>query len=115
MGSIAQVQLIVTGRIIDWLRLALSLVLEQETAIGRQNVRERCSFHLMAPMTEAYFFGEAAALKRAGAMRNPSRFDRQVCDPEAFTVADSRYLGLADLWSGDNPAQPVRSFWSGDR
>ena len=32
-------------------------------------VRERCSFHLLCPMLEAYFFGEPAALQRAGAKR----------------------------------------------
>jgi hypothetical protein len=39
-------------------------------------VRERCSFHLLCPMLEAYFFGEPAALVRAGARQpailNPS-------------------------------------------
>jgi hypothetical protein len=30
-------------------------------------VRERCSFHLLCPMVEAYFYGEPAALTRAGA------------------------------------------------
>jgi hypothetical protein len=43
-------------------------------AIAR--VRERCSFHLLCPMVEAYFFGEPAPLVRAGARRsailNPS-------------------------------------------
>lgn len=32
-------------------------------------LRERCSFHLLSPMVEAYFFGEDAALERAGATR----------------------------------------------
>ena len=32
-------------------------------------VRERCSFHLFRPMTEAYFFGDATALQRAGVSR----------------------------------------------
>jgi hypothetical protein len=35
--------------------------------LGR--LRERCSFHLLCPMLETYFFGESAALQRAGAMR----------------------------------------------
>ena len=34
-----------------------------------EKVRERCSFHLFRPMTEAYFFGDPAALQRA-ARRN---------------------------------------------
>ena len=32
----------------------------------RKNIRERCSFHLLCPMVEAYFFGEPEALTRAG-------------------------------------------------
>lgn len=32
----------------------------------RELLRERCSFHLLAPMLEAYFFGERGALTRAG-------------------------------------------------
>lgn len=32
----------------------------------RQRLRDRCSFHLLCPMIETYFFGEADALKRAG-------------------------------------------------
>jgi hypothetical protein len=34
-------------------------------------IRERCSFHLLCPMLEAYFFGEPAALQRAGGTRPP--------------------------------------------
>src|SRR5260370_9201207 len=37
-----------------------------ETVV-RDRVRERCSFHLFRPMTEAYFFGERDAVSRAGA------------------------------------------------
>jgi hypothetical protein len=29
-------------------------------------LRDHCSFHLLKPMVEAYFFGEPAALERAG-------------------------------------------------
>lgn len=57
-------------------------------------VRERCSFHLLCPMLEAYFFGEPAALQRAGAMRAAS------LDPsrhlEDFLTADPGFLGPAD-------------------
>ncbi|HEX7836167.1 MAG TPA: hypothetical protein VF469_01825 [Kofleriaceae bacterium] len=58
-------------------------------------VRERCSFHLLCPMLEAYFFGEPAALQRAGAMRAVS------LDPsnhlEDFLAADSAFLEPGDV------------------
>jgi len=53
-------------------------------------IRERCSFHLLCPMLEAYFFGEAAALERAGATRTA------ILDPshhlENFHAADLEFL-----------------------
>jgi hypothetical protein len=62
------------------------------TALAR--VRERCSFHLLCPMLEAYFFGEPAALQRAGATRPAS------LDPshhlEDFLAVDPTFLGPAD-------------------
>jgi hypothetical protein len=58
-------------------------------------VRERCSFHLLCPMLEAYFFGEPAALQRAGATRPAS------LDPsnhlEDFLAADPAFLGPGDV------------------
>jgi hypothetical protein len=39
----------------------------QQSGPEYAQVRERCSFHVFPPMTEAYFFGDAAALRRAGA------------------------------------------------
>lgn len=60
----------------------------QERATER--ARRCCSFHLFSPMIEAYFFGEAAALQRAGATRR-SRLDPGVCDVEDFLVQDAEY------------------------
>lgn len=53
-------------------------------------VRERCSFHLLRPMIEAYFFGEPAALVRAGAMRSPSHGP----DLEGFRTDDADFLAV---------------------
>ena len=55
-------------------------------------VRERCSFHLLAPMVETYFFADAEALVSAGASR-PSRVDASAIDLEAFVTNDADYLG----------------------
>ncbi len=59
-----------------------------------QKLQERASFHLLAPMVEAYFFGEPAALVRAKATRAPCRFDRGH-DVEDFEVDDQAYLAPA--------------------
>lgn len=55
---------------------------------------DRCSFHLLAPMTEAYFYGEPEALARAESKR-PSRFS-PAADVEGFTVEDPAYEALPD-------------------
>jgi len=57
-------------------------------------IRERCSFHLFRPMVEAYFFGDAQALQRAGAVRSPQLpFD---LDLEQFCTVDARYRDLPE-------------------
>lgn len=66
------------------------------TSMGAQEkvtqlVRKRCSFHLLAPMVEAYLFAEPAALTRAGATR-PARVDPAI-DLEDFVTDDPDYLG----------------------
>jgi hypothetical protein len=55
-------------------------------------LQRRCSFHLMVPMPEAYFFGEPAALRRAKATGAPSLFDERAHDIEQFSVDDARFL-----------------------
>ena len=57
-------------------------------------VRERCSYHLFRPMTEAYFFGELAALQRAHAVR-PNQLPANV-DLEQFRTIDRIFLDLPD-------------------
>ncbi len=59
-----------------------------------QALAERGSFHLLAPMVESYFFGEAAALKRAKATQAPNRFN-MARDLEDFEVDDPAYLAPA--------------------
>ncbi|TMQ06953.1 MAG: hypothetical protein E6J90_44775 [Deltaproteobacteria bacterium] len=52
--------------------------------------RERCSFHLLCPMVEAYFYGEPAALTRAGA--HAPALVVQTEHLEAFLAGDMAYL-----------------------
>lgn len=68
------------------------------TATHRQvhRVQTRVSFHLLCPMLGAYFFGEATALKRAGAVREavlqPERHleDFEAIEPQFLTPTDVR-------------------------
>ncbi len=62
----------------------------QERALNA--VRDRCSFHLLRPMVEAYFFGEPAALQRAGAAEMPQVPDD--LDLESFQTTDPLFLQL---------------------
>jgi hypothetical protein len=55
-------------------------------------VCERCSFHLFRPMTEANFFGDAAALQRAGVSR-PHHVPADL-DLEHFRTIDQEFLAL---------------------
>jgi hypothetical protein len=50
-------------------------------------IRERCSFHLLCPMLEAYFYGEPAALTRAGAQSQAILLSRQLEDFESGEIA----------------------------
>ena len=59
-------------------------------------VRERCSFHLFRPMPEAYFFGEPAALQRAGVLATQSVKLPPGLDLEQFRTTDPDYLALAE-------------------
>lgn len=62
----------------------------------RALVRERCSFHLLSPMVESYFFGEPGALDRAGkVVDRPNLVDPSNSDLEQFTVSDPAYEAVA--------------------
>lgn len=54
---------------------------------ARERLAQRCSFHLFAPMLEAYFFADPNALSQAGATR-PSKMDALERDVEDFLVDD---------------------------
>lgn len=59
---------------------------------ARERLRDLCSFHIFRPMTEAYFFGDPAALTRAGAQR-PAILPVHL-DLEAFETCDQAFLDL---------------------
>jgi hypothetical protein len=55
-------------------------------------IQKQCSFHLLRPMTEAYFFGDPAALQRAAIVRQPQLLP--VLDCELFQTTDTDYLAI---------------------
>jgi hypothetical protein len=87
----------VTRLVADGFRRYIS----RETRTHRElaRVRERCSFHLLCPMLETYFFGEPDALRRAGATRTA------ILDAsrhlEEFRAADLAFLGPEDVQGHD--------------
>ncbi len=76
-------------------------------------VRARCSFHLLSPMIEAYFFGEPASLTRAGAKR-PAWFDPRGRDVEDFATDDPSFLAPADgkhpVWAKPDRARHPKAY-----
>jgi hypothetical protein len=57
-------------------------------------LRERCSFHLLVPLVEAYLFGEPAALARAGVASGVA-VHRLGADVESFETNDPAFLPRA--------------------
>lgn len=82
----------------------------------RAALQERCSFHLMAPMTEAYFFADPAALATATApaLDHPNNFAPSSCDIEAFAVDDPAYLTPLSVpplrWQTENRRQHPKHY-----
>ncbi|WP_437989441.1 hypothetical protein [Sorangium sp. So ce145] len=87
-----------------WLRRAVhERIVERFSAQGaespdaeraREALRKRCSFHLLVPLSEAYFFGDAAALTRAGVPQG-TPIHRSGTDVEAFETDDPEFLPIA--------------------
>jgi hypothetical protein len=82
--------------IAEHLRAALKNVLdEQKGEAARLEacrlLREKCSFHLLCPMVESYFFGDPHALLAAGvpASEKPKLIHEDV---EKFETSDPRFL-----------------------
>lgn len=71
----------------------------------RERVRERCSFHLLCPMVEAYLFADREALTRAGCavdvaprFTSPPYEDFECCDPTWLPRCDEKNRTMARLY-----------------
>lgn len=83
--------------VLGWVRRAVEEVLVQRYSSletrerARRSLRARCSFHLLVPLVEAYFFGERAALRRAG-VAEATPVHRRGADVECFVTDDPAFM-----------------------
>lgn len=90
---------------------ARNLAAHDEAAL-RARLRERGSFHLLCPMVEAYLFGEAAALVRAGCAADVEPLLVSE-DFEAFESCDPAWLPECNRENGIQ--QPSKRWWREER
>jgi hypothetical protein len=98
-----------------WVRRAIREAIERHRypAQAREALRERCSFHLLVPLVEAYFFGEEAALARAGVGAHVP-VHRLGTNVEDFETDDPAFLPLA---AAQNAQQAANNYgwWREER
>lgn len=58
----------------------------------RECLRAKVSFHLIAPLIEAWFFADPKALQKAGVPDGKAVFFGTEVDPESFKTTDGAYL-----------------------
>jgi hypothetical protein len=97
------------ARQIDFLRARVVQVLDEPPSLAKRTrlaeaVSQRCSFHRLVPMVEAYFFADPRALQRAGAFR-ASTFNPLERDVEDFEVSDTGFLAPPDGTDKDDWAR----------
>jgi hypothetical protein len=78
-----------------------------------QRVRDCCSFHVLRPMPEAYFFGDPQALQRAGLRPELPRLIHAT-DVESFEVNDAAWLPRCREINGTQ-AELGRNWWLHER
>lgn len=93
-------------------RAAVNQVLSQRYKLSeqqhyRETLRENCSFHLLKPMVESYFFGDIQALGRAGVPADASPMLVH-SDVEEFESSDPRWLPACQM---ENAQQQLHTPW----
>ena len=105
--------------VLDWLRSAVDHeILRLRSSLPAQTrlrdlVREKCSFHFLVPMVEAYFFPDRSALAASGVA---STVNPQLANPDAedFLTDDPGYLLRARVQNSSHFAAG-RSWFAGER
>jgi hypothetical protein len=80
---------------------------------NRQRVQACCSFHVLRPMPEAYFFGDPLALQRAGIRPEVPQL-RHPTDVESFEVIDTNWLPSCHAINHQH-ALAGRTWWLNER
>jgi hypothetical protein len=75
----------------------------------RDILRKKCSFHLLKPMMESYFFGEANALRHAGISDTEKPKLLHPTDVEKFESNDAAWLPICQR--ENTKRQQVMSWW----
>lgn len=78
----------------------------------RVRVRERCSFHLLRPMVEAYFFGDGDTLRAMGVQSAPLV---RHADVERFETTDTDTDWLDECQHDSQRHQHQRPWWRRER
>lgn len=109
--------------VIAWLRRAIEDQIAQRYTVGgvpsqltdrvREALRTRCSFHLLVPLAEAYFFGEDAAVSRAGVAAG-TVVHRVGADVESFATDDPEFRLRAEQKNREMRALG-RDWWREER
>lgn len=108
--------------VVAWLRRALREVLDEKyppypsrdaAELARAALRARCSFHLLVPLVETYFFAEPAALTRAGVAAGVP-VHRVGDDVEKFETNDPLFLPLAMIRNAEMAARQI-TWWCEER
>ena len=101
--------------VLDHLRLAVEEVIREKSVsdqpAARQAFANKCSFHLLCPMIESYFFGDRLALAQVGI---PTDFTLDLCDTdvERFETEESEaWSRLVDSRNKEKSAQGW-SWWN---
>lgn len=86
-----------------------------EEARIRAVIREKCSFHLLKPMVEAYLFGDAAALRRAGVPVDVTPYLVHQSDVEAFETNDPKWLPICHKENAIQQNNHNKPWWVHER
>lgn len=78
-----------------------------------QRVRDRCSFHLLRPMVEAYFFGDTNALTTSGVPAGTVPMLRHLTDVEDFESIDPHWLPMCHQVNAEKHQHS--SWWCNER
>lgn len=89
------------NRVVAVMRRAVEVHLSELQSVGHHGrtatvLREKVSFHLIAPMVEAWFFADASALAKAGVDATTQVHFCTTTDPEVFMTNDPAYLAATE-------------------